>query len=259
MRRRRSIGWIAFTCFWLSARKLISRGFGIMRSFLIALVMTSITTLSLASPVTFEPYRATYTNRVDAAISFSGEAIRELKQLNDQTWEISVEASAMMANIRESSQIKLENGQILPLQYDYKRRILTRNREAQLRFDWDAGHVTTDIDDKPWRMAIDPGIHDKLSYQLQMPFDLKAGLTTLEYLVADGGQKQVYRFQVTGEDEVETPAGTFTAVRVERDRGEDSDRETLIWFAPELDYLVVRLEQVEPNGNRFALLLKSVD
>ena len=230
-----------------------------MRSFLLTLFFSSATSIALASPITLEPYRATYTNRVDAAISFSGEATRELKQLDEQTWEVSVEASAMMANLLESSRIKLEDGQILPIQYDYKRKILTRNREAQLRFDWDAGHVTTDIDDKPWRMAIEPGIHDKLSYQLQMPFDLKAGLTTLEYVVADGGQKQVYRFQVTGEDEVETPAGTYTAVRVERDRGEGSDRETLIWFAPELDYLVVRLEQVEPNGNRFALLLKSVD
>lgn len=230
-----------------------------MRSFVTALILAGFTTFATASPVTLEPYRATYTNRVDAAISISGEAIKELKQLDNNTWEVSVEASAMMANIRESSLIKLEDGQILPIQYDYRRKILTRNREAQLRFDWDEGHVTTDIDDKPWRMAIEPGIHDKLSYQLQMPFDLKAGLTTLEYEVADGGKKQIYRFQVTGEDEIETPAGTFTAIRVERDRGEGSNRETLIWFAPELDYLVVRLEQVEPNGNRFALLLKSVD
>ena len=230
-----------------------------MRSFVTALILAGFTTFATASPVTLEPYRATYTNRVDAAISISGEAIKELKQLDNNTWEVSVEASAMMANIRESSLIKLEDGQILPIQYDYQRKILTRNREAQLRFDWEEGHVTTDIDDKPWRMAIEPGIHDKLSYQLQMPFDLKAGLTTLEYEVADGGKKQIYRFQVTGEDEIETPAGTFTAIRVERDRGEGSNRETLIWFAPELDYLVVRLEQVEPNGNRFALLLKSVD
>ncbi|MCD8514208.1 MAG: DUF3108 domain-containing protein [Nitrincola sp.] len=231
-----------------------------LRSIIIALSFSTLSALSqAATPLELEPYRATYTNRVDAAVSFSGEAIRELKQLDQQTWEVSVEASAMMANIREASRIKVVDGQIFPLQYDYKRRILTRNREAQLRFDWEAGQVTTDIDDKPWRMSIEPGVHDKLSYQLQMPHDLKMGLTRLEYTVADGGHLQTYIFQVTGKDEVETPAGTFIAIRVERDRGEDSDRETLIWFAPELDYLVVRLEQVEPNGNRFALLLKSVD
>lgn len=210
----------------------------------------------LASPVELKPYRAVYSNKVDAAISVSGEAVRELKQLDDGSWELSVEASAMMANIREATRVTQQDNQLLPLRYDYHRRILTRNRTAQLRFDWDSGHVTTDIDDKPWRMAIEPGIHDKLSYQLQMPADIAAGKTSLSYQVADGGRLQTYRFKVTGEDTVDTPAGQFTAIRVERDRGEDADRETLIWFAPELDYLVVRLEQVEPNGNRFTLLLK---
>jgi hypothetical protein len=211
---------------------------------------------ALAGQVELKPYRAVYVNKVDATISISGEAIRELKQLEDGTWELSVEASAMMANIREATRVTQRDNQLLPLRYDYHRRILTRNRTAQLRFDWEAGHVTTDIDDKPWRMAIEPGIHDKLSYQLQMPADIADGKTSLSYQVADGGRLQTYRFNVTGEDRVDTPAGQFNAIRVERDRGEDSDRETLIWFAPELDYLVVRLEQVEPNGNRFTLLLK---
>lgn len=229
-----------------------------LRSVLFVLSFSLISSIQ-ATPLILEPYRATYINRVDASVSFSGEAVRQLKQLDPETWELSVEAAAMMANIQEVSRVKLSEGQLLPLSYDYRRKILTRTRQAQLRFDWEAGQVTTDIDDKPWRMAIHPGVHDKLSYQLQMPNDLKNGLTQLEYTVADGGQLQTYVFQVTGEDQVETPAGTFTALRVERDRGEDSDRATLIWFAPELNYLVVRLEQVEPNGNRFALLLKSLD
>ncbi|KGK42698.1 hypothetical protein LH51_05235 [Nitrincola sp. A-D6] len=210
----------------------------------------------LASPVELKPYRAVYSNKVDATISISGEAIRELKQLEDGTWELSVEASAMMANIRETTRVTQRDNQLLPLRYDYHRRILTRNRTAQLRFDWDAGYVTTDIDDKPWRMSIEPGVHDKLSYQLQMPADIAAGKTTLSYQVADGGRMQTYRFNVMGEDLVDTPAGQFNAIRVERDRGENSDRETLIWFAPELDYMIVRLEQIEPKGDRFTLLLK---
>lgn len=224
----------------------------------ITLLILFLSLPALASTVELKPYRAVYTNKVDATISFSGEATRELKQLNDGTWELSVEASAMMANIREATHITQQDDQLLPLRYDYHRRILTRNRTAQLRFDWDAGYVTTDIDDKPWRMAIEPGIHDKLSYQLQMPADIAAGKSTLSYQVADGGQMQTYRFNVTEEDLVDTPAGQFKAIRVERDRGENAGRETLIWFAPELDYLVVRLEQVEPNGNRFTLLLKKI-
>lgn len=222
-------------------------------------ILTLCSSLILAAPVSLEPYKATYTNRIDATVSISGEAVRELKRLDNGHWELSVEASAMLASFYEATQVRLEGEHILPIQYDYERKVFTNTRQAQLRFDWQDNQVTTDIDDKPWRMPIEPGIHDKLSYQLQIPADLKAGLDVLEYSVADGGKVQTYRFQVTGEDEVETPAGTFRALRVERDRGEGSDRETLIWFAPELDYLVVRLEQIEPNGNRYALLLKHLD
>ena len=52
-------------------------------------------------------------------------------------------------------------------------------------------------------MAIEPGIHDKLSYQLQMPADIADGKTSLSYQVADGGRLQTYRFNVTGEDRVD--------------------------------------------------------
>ena len=229
-----------------------------LRKGCITLFILLLSQSALANPVELKPYRAVYSNKVDATISISGEAIRELKQRDDGTWELSVEASAMMAKISESTHVTLRDNQLLPLRYDYHRRILTRNRNAQLRFDWDAGHVTTDIEDKPWRMSIEPGVHDKLSYQLQMPADIAAGQTALSYQVADGGHIQTYRFKVMGEDLVDTPAGQFNAIRVERDRGEGSDRETLIWFAPELDYIIVRLEQIEPKGDRFTLLLKQV-
>jgi hypothetical protein len=44
-------------------------------------------------------------------------------------------------------------------------------------------------------------------------------------------------------------------VRIKRDRGEDTDRETWIWFAPELDYTIVRIVQKETDGKRYQLNL----
>jgi hypothetical protein len=103
------------------------------------------------------------------------------------------------------------------------------------------------------------GTQDKLSYQLQLRLDLLAGKTDMTYAVADGGKLKEYRFKVTGEEQIDTPYGRYNAVRVMRDRGEDADRETLIWLAPELDYLIVRLEQTESDGKTYALLLKNLE
>ena len=52
------------------------------------------------------------------------------------------------------------------------------------------------------------------------------------------------RFKVEGNEQITTPAGSFNAVKVVRDRGEKSSRKTWIWFAPELDYMIVKIHQV---------------
>jgi hypothetical protein len=217
-------------------------------------------TPALADTDPLPPFKAVYTTEFDLGISLSGEAVRELRQDTGGLWHFSSEASAMMAGIREASSFNYRSGEMIrPLKYDYYRKVLGKSRSAHIDFDWPAGKVTTVVKDKPWKMVIGPGTQDKLSYQLQMRLDLKAGQQSMSYQVADGGKLKTYAFAVTGEEEVKTPYGTFNTVRVMRDRGEDADRETLIWFAPELDYLIVRLQQTESDGKTYALLLKNLE
>ncbi|RAU18444.1 DUF3108 domain-containing protein [Nitrincola tibetensis] len=224
------------------------------------LLLLSFSSMSSAqAPIqSLQPFKATYSSEIDAALTISGEASRELTRMDNGDWKLSAVASAMMARAEETTQIRLADGVILPIHYHYHRRILGKRRTAELKFDWVEKKVTTDIDDKPWKMDISPGVHDKLSYQLQIPIDLAAGKTRLSYPVADGGRLQNYVFNVTGQERISTPAGDYDAVRVERDRGENSDRETFIWLAPELNYMIIKLTQIEPDGNRMSLLLKEL-
>lgn len=206
------------------------------------------------------PFKATYSTEFDLGVSLSGEAVRELHREADGFWRFSSEASAMLAGIREVSRFDYHSGEMIqPLAYDYQRKVLGKSRRASLEFDWLTGKVTTVVKDTPWKMAVSTGTQDKLSYQLQMRLDLKAGQQRMSYQVADGGKLKTYDFTVTGEEEIKTPFGTFNTVRVMRDRGEDADRETLIWFAPELDYLIVRLQQTESDGKTYGLLLKNLE
>ncbi|MBV0933687.1 DUF3108 domain-containing protein [Marinobacterium weihaiense] len=204
-------------------------------------------------------FKATYTTAFDMGISLNGEAVRQLSPTENGQWRFSSEAEAMMAGISEVTRFSYQPSAIQPLSYRYHRKVLGKSRKASLDFDWNQQSVTTTVKDKPWTMEIPLATQDKLSYQLQMRLDLLAGKRDMTYAVADGGKLKQYRFTVTGEEEVETPYGRFNAVRVMRDRGEDADRETLIWLAPELDYLIVRLEQTETDGKTYALLLKNLE
>ncbi len=205
-------------------------------------------------------FKATYTTAFDMGISLSGEAVRQLQQTENGQWRFSSEAAAMMAGISEVTRFNYYPSEpIQPVSYRYHRKVLGKSRKASVDFDWDKLSVTTVVKDKPWKMQVPTGTQDKLSYQLQMRLDLLEGKTDMSYAVADGGKLKEYRFKVTGEEEVDTPYGRYNAVRVMRDRGEDANRETLIWLAPELDYLIVRLEQTESDGKTYALLLKNLE
>lgn len=216
-------------------------------------------TSAIAEELSLTPYKAIYSNEMDVGISISGEATRELKQLDDGSWQLSIEASAMFASASEVSRFTVENNILKPIRYDYQRRVMGKRREASLTFDWENESVTTDIENQPWRMTISTGVQDKLSYQLQMRMDLAAGKEEMVYEVADGGKLQEYRFQVIGEETIDTPLGQLKAIKVERDRGEGSNRETYIWFAPELDFMVIRIHQVETDGKNYLLFLKRLE
>jgi hypothetical protein len=79
----------------------------------------------------------------------------------------------------------------------------------------------------------------------------------VEYAIADGGSLKTYRFMVVGEETVETPAGTFDTLKLERLR-EDNTRYTALWCAPELNYLPVKLMQRESDDRLVTSELRSV-
>ena len=151
----------------------------------------------------------------------------------------------------------------MPVEYQYHRKGIGKNRDASLRFDWPAQQVFSDAQPTPWALSIPMGTLDKLSYQLQMRYELLTAYQRgqpwppLAYQVADGGELKTYRFEVLGEENVDTPIGRFTALKIARVRT-DSDRTTIFWLAPAYDFLLVRFLQEEQKGG-FELILKQAN
>ncbi len=67
--------------------------------------------------------------------------------------------------------------------------------------------------------------------------------------VASKGKIESWRFLVVGTEEIQTGNGRISAVRVERVR-ENSERKTVSWHASAYRYLPVKVEQIEPDGER---------
>ncbi|WP_271274031.1 DUF3108 domain-containing protein [Aliamphritea hakodatensis] len=204
-----------------------------------------------------EPYKAVYASEWDLGFSLSGEAVRQLQQM-ESGWQLSLNASAMVASLSESSKLRFTPEGVEPRSYSYQRKVLGKKTREALSFDWQNHQASSQITDDPWQLDIPAGALDKLSYQLQLRLDLISGHETLEYKIADDGKLKTYRFIREGEEEVTTELGTFNAVKLRRDRGTNSKRQTWIWFAPELNYQLVKLLQSEKDGKRYSLVLKEL-
>ncbi len=225
---------------------------------ILTLLVVLFSTLSFAdSPPPLNAFHATYKVVSEGSISLEGESERILT-ISDDQWHFASRASALFAVIEESSQFVMDEGLIQPQQYLYNRKVLGKKRRADLSFNWQRNTVENNVENKPWSMHIKPGVQDKLSYQLQLQADVAAGKDHFSYEVADGGKLKHYQFAVTGTEKVSTPAGEFQAVRVERVYDTPKDKKTLIWFAPELDYQLIKLHRQEKKDKTFSISLKEI-
>ncbi|MFT6916560.1 MAG: hypothetical protein ACJAWL_002900 [Motiliproteus sp.] len=213
----------------------------------------------IATQPSLTPFKAYYQAQFDLGVSVSGEAFRELKALPDGQWQLSMTASTLMAKIEESSRFEIRHQQLRPLEYRYKRKVFMNKKQRRQLFDWSKGTLASTYKDQTRLLQISQPTYDNISYQLQLWRDLKAGLTEMSYSLADGDHLKTLQFDRAGEEFIDTPAGRFETIRVKRDRGEDSARTTRIWFAKDLENVIVKLEQIETDGKEYVLLLEHLE
>ncbi|MHA6494774.1 DUF3108 domain-containing protein [Pseudomonas borbori] len=221
------------------------------RALLLALALFSFP--ALAAEV--KPFSASYTADWKQ-LPVSGTAERSLKSLGDGRWELSFEASMLVASLTEQSTFRMDGDAFLPLAYRYERSGLGKGKEIEHDFDWNEKQVIGNDRGTPVRIPLNRGMQDKSTYQLALQYDVAAGEQSMSYQVVDGDEIETYDFRVLGEEVVRTKAGLIDAIKVERVRDPtQSSRKTILWFAKDWSHLLVRLHQVETDGKEYQIML----
>jgi hypothetical protein len=181
-----------------------------------------------------------------------------LTQVQENEYKLLFKFDSMLGSITETSHLLWNPQQkhVEPLHYVYKRRGLGKDRDADLRFDWNKKIVTNHVQTSNWQMSIVEKVQDKLSYQLQLQQDFIAGKEKFSYKIADGGHLKEYKFEKIGEEVLETPLGKVKTVKVKRSR-ENDKRVTYAWLAKDWNYLLVRLEQEEKGDSNTIYITKA--
>jgi len=202
-----------------------------------------------------KPYDLTYTAKYTLILPFRGEATRNLKQLEDGSWQLSHKVDSKLAKIRETSIFDWQDNHVLPLSYRFSQKTIGKDRELNIDFDYSTQMADAiSHKDKPAYPLVAGGM-DKLNYQLQMRYDLMDTGLASEYMVADRDNFDPVEYELAGEEIIKTPAGEFDTLKVHRVREDEEKRDTMVWLARDWDYLVVRIEQTE-KGKTYRIELK---
>lgn len=213
----------------------------------------------LALPVQaleLKPFSASYTADWKQ-VPVSGTAQRSLEKVEGDAWRLDFEASMLVASFNERSTFKVKGDRLLPQSYRLKRSGLGKGKTVKYTFDWSAKQVIGEDRGDPVKLPLDTGLLDKSTYQVALQQAVAAGEQSMSYQVLDGDEIETYDFRVLGEEEVSTKAGKLDAIKVERVRDPtQSKRQTILWFAKNWDYLLVRLHQIEKDGKEYQIMLE---
>ena len=186
-----------------------------------------------------------------------------LEKKENNIWEMgSIVDGGRVFQRKEVSIFELKEDSVIPLDHKMSMKILFKKIKASARFNWE--NLTLDYGegkDKGSLKLID-GTLGPATAQLKMRLDLRsmdinALPEKIKYVVYYRGEIKERTYSLKGFEDTETPFGTFNTLKVEREFLPEEEREQIYWFAPDLDFSIVRI--LNTDGRKSDLLLKSLE
>ncbi len=204
---------------------------------------------SLAASITAAAELTPYLAEYDVKIRFlSGVLTTRLDRTEENYVAVhkvepkGIAAALVKGAIEETSVFQVGEEGVRPLEYRSSDTISSDKTEADFRFDWSTRSISGELDGKPAEMHFDGEAHDRISIQYAMMHDMLTGETGRTYVLFDIDEFKTLHIKNIGTQEINVPAGRYTAVGIQH-QAEGSSRITTLWCVPELDYLPVIIEQ----------------
>ena len=160
----------------------------------------------------------------------------------------------------EESVISIENGQITPVSYKYERTGTGKDKFYEWEYNIDESKALNVEKGVEKHVEFPENIQDSLSYHFQQRLNLLNNPEQKHFVypvIRSSGKIKNYVYQYDGEEEILLPYGLVKTIRLKREVVEKK-KITYAWFAPELDYLLVKLYQMKSGVEQLQAQLKSV-
>ncbi len=186
-----------------------------------------------------------------------------LEKKDNNIWEMgsSVDGGRVFQR-DEVSIFELKGNNVIPLSHKISMKILFKKINASTNFNWESLTLDYKEGKDEGSLKLIDGTLGPATAQLKMRLDLKTmDINSLpekiKYLVYFRGEIKQRTYSLKGFEDIETPFGTFNTLKVEREFLPEEEREQIYWFAPDLDFTIVRI--LNNDGRESDLLLKSLE
>jgi len=206
---------------------------------------------ALAQSADFSAFQVEYAvgnNHINA-----GSAVLQLQQNGDEwTYSLRTKPTGVFkltgkGKIQETSVFNVSSSsdelELKPVRYSYRQDNEAR-RSVDAWFNWDAKQLTYNRRGEEVTEPLEEQLLDRLSVTLMVIDALKRdNFEQAKLNVFDNGRIKTMLFDNEGTETVKTRMGNLKTIRVRSSAEGGGTRYTTTWFAPELDYVPVKIEQ----------------
>lgn len=215
-----------------------------------------------ASASTFVPspfigvYEASMNDRV-----IDDEAKQRLTKMGNDRYRFSIVAKNFLFDLEEHCTFTLKNDHLQSLNYQSVRGSFFKKKKKQINFDWNTKQAA--FHNKKWNgnLPLNENSFAPQCSLLELSRRIKSGAKTVSFSEVTAGKIKQRDYQVVGSEKINVPYGTIDTIKVQRVSAKpntNNGKETYIWFAPDLNYLAVKVLEQKDKGDTYKLQLKAL-
>jgi len=210
-----------------------------------------------------KPYQADYV--ITRGDSEHGEGYRYLEVSPEDEWQLRTKSDIswfILSDTREARSVFIvdeKNSRLEPREFIYMRTGTGSDKSFHGEFIADEKKVRNVDTGRMLDVNWEDALFDEANVTEQLRVDLANGSEVFEYRIVDEkGNEDEYRFEVLARDQqLSLPYGEVKAIKVGRIR-DNNRRQTFFWFAPELNYVMVKMQQFKEGDEQASMSLKSL-
>jgi hypothetical protein len=183
--------------------------------------------------------------------------LRETK--NPDEYEMEMNVKSLLVRNNEKSRFTWKDCHPRTSEYQHSFRGFGKRRNHDMTFSWEPPQVISKEAKETHTLEIEEDTLDDLTILLKARCVFATGDKEFNATSAYGDRLREQHMQVIGREELDTPLGKLDTLVVEKKRGKDSERRTLFWISPKLNYMLVRAKHIENRALFGELVMRDYD